>query len=63
MATKNKSAASAAVEPKFTKANLVNAKRFRDKCDLVVAVLEDGVEYTFSEAEELIANYLKGKVK
>lgn len=63
MSTKKKPAASAAVEPKFIKETLVNSKRFRDNRDLVSALLEDGVEYTISEVEAMIANYLKGKVK
>lgn len=63
MSTKQKSAASAAKEPKFTKTSLVNSKRFCNERDLVSALLEDSVEYTISEVEDMIANYLKGKVK
>lgn len=63
MSTKKNPAASAAKEPKFTKAALVKSKRFCDKCDLVSALLEDGAEYTISEVEDMIAKYLKGKVK
>ncbi len=57
MSTKKKT-----TEPKFTKESLLNAKRFRDQRDLVSALLEDGEEYTVSEVEEMITNYLKGKV-
>lgn len=60
MSTKNKPVAK---EPTFPKEVLVNCKRFRDKCDLVSALLKDGVEYTASEVEDMIANYMKGKVK
>ena len=63
MSTKKKPAASAAKEPKFSKEALVNSKRFRNNRDLVSALLEDGVEYTISEVEVMITNYLKGKVK
>ena len=63
MSTKSKSAASAAKEPAFTKDVLVKCKQFRDKCDLVSALLKDGVEYTISEVDALIAKYMKGKVK
>ena len=63
MSAKKKPAASAAKEPVFTKNALVNSKRFHDKCDLVSALLKDGVEYTISEVEDMIANYMKGKVK
>ena len=63
MSTKKKPAASAAKEPKFSKKALVNSKRFRNECDLVSALLEDGNEYTISEVEDMIAKYMKGKVK
>ena len=63
MSTKQKSAASAATEPKFIKESLVNSKRFRNERDLVSALLEDGAEYTISEVETMIAKYMKGKVK
>ena len=57
MSGKNKT-----VEPKLSKEALLNAKRFRKDCDLVSALLEDGVEYTISEVEEKIEKFLKGKV-
>jgi hypothetical protein len=63
MSTKKKPAASAAKEPVFSKNALVNSKRFCDKRDLVSALLKDDGEYTISEVEEMIAKYLKGKVK
>ena len=63
MSTKKSPAASAAKEPAFTKIALVNSKRFRDKRDIVSALLEDGVEYTLSEVETMIAKYMKGNVK
>ena len=63
MSTKKNPAASAAKEPAFTKIALVNSKRFRDKRDIVSALLEDGVEYTISEVEMMITKYMKGKVK
>ena len=50
-------------KPKFSKDVLLNSKRFKDKKDLVSAVLKDGVEYTISDAERTIRDYLKGKVK
>ena len=63
MSTKKNSAASAAKEPTFTKEVLVTCKRFRNKCDIVSALLKDGVEYTISEVEGMITKYMKGKVK
>ena len=49
-------------EPKFSKDALLKAKRFRKECDFVSALLEDGVEYTVSEVDAMIAKYMKGKV-
>lgn len=63
MSTKQKSAASAATEPKFTKKALVNSRRFHNECDLVSALLKDDVEYTISEVEDMITKYMKGTVK
>lgn len=60
---KKEPAASAATEPKFTKEVLVKSKKFKDKRDLVSAILEDGVEYTVEEAEKEIEKFMKGKVK
>ena len=62
MSNKKKPAASAATEPKFTKEALMNCKRFRNERDLVSAVLTDGEEYTVSEVDNMIAEYMKGKV-
>lgn len=63
MSTKKKTVDSTTTEPKFTKDSLVHSKRFRNERDLVFALLEDGVEYTVSEVEEMITNYMKGTVK
>lgn len=63
MSTKKKPAASAATEQKFTKESLVNSKRFRDHRDIASALLEDGAEYTITEVEAMITDYLKGKVE
>lgn len=50
-------------EPKFSKESLLKSKRFHNERDIVSALLKDGVEYTVSEVEDMIKNYLKGKVK
>jgi hypothetical protein len=63
MSNKKKPAASAAMEPTFSKEALLNAKRFRDERDIVSAVLKNDVEYTVSEVEDMIMNYMKGMVK
>lgn len=50
-------------EIRFSKEQLLAAKRFRDKKDLVNALLEDGELYTMKSVEEKIEKYKKGKVK
>ncbi|MCI9141608.1 MAG: hypothetical protein HFH87_03165 [Lachnospiraceae bacterium] len=50
-------------ESRFSKEQLLAAKRFRDKKDLVNALLEDGELYTMKSVEEKIEKYKKGKVK
>ncbi|WP_276950566.1 hypothetical protein [Acetatifactor muris] len=50
-------------ESRFSKEQLLVSKRFRDKEDLVNALLEDGKLYTMRSVEERIEKYKKGKVK
>ncbi|MCD8089341.1 MAG: hypothetical protein LUD81_01720 [Clostridiales bacterium] len=45
-------------ENKFDKKALCESKMFKEKRDILSAVLEDDREYTKAEAEELIKNYL-----
>lgn len=47
----------------FTKKQLIAAKRYRDRRDLLAAILEDGKEYTAEQADALVNDFLKGKVK
>jgi len=63
MSTKKKSAVTTAKEPTFTKEALMNSRRFRNERDIVSALLKDGVEYTVPEVEDMITEYMKGKVK
>ena len=46
----------------FTKAQLVAAKRYRDRQDLINALLSDNELYTVAQTDALIDKYLKGKV-
>jgi len=63
MATKKNNATEVATDSiGFTKESLVKSNRFKDKQDLVNAILDDGVEYTVNQVEDMIQNYLKGKV-
>lgn len=50
-------------ENRFLKEQLTGSERFRDRKDVLNALLEEDREYTISEAEQLIEKYMKGKVK
>ena len=51
------------IENKFTKEQLISSKRFSNNKDVLSAKLEDDKEYTIKEAQEIIENFMKGKVK
>lgn len=48
--------------PRFTKAQLMNSKKYADRKDLIGALLDDGIEYTISQVDEMIEKFMKGKV-
>ena len=50
-------------EPRFTKAQLKACAQFRERRDLIEALLRDGENYTKGEAEKRIEQFLKGRVK
>lgn len=47
---------------RYTKTQLASAKRYREKKDLITALLEEGKSYTTEEADQLIDTFMKGKV-
>lgn len=49
--------------PAFTKAQLLESKRYRDRRDLLNALLQDGETYTAEQADTMITGFMKGKVK
>ena len=53
----------AGAERLFEKGQLIASKRFRNKRDLLNALLQDNKLYAVSEAEEMIEIYLKGTVE
>ena len=66
MAGTKKRATVAAVqtaEQEFSKEQIVAAVKYRDKRDLVDALLDDKKKYTFETVDNLIEKYMKGKVK
>lgn len=50
------------VENKFSKEQLLGSERFRDRRDIVEALLDEAELHTVKSVEEKIENYMKGKV-
>ncbi|MDE5696606.1 MAG: hypothetical protein K2I96_04215 [Lachnospiraceae bacterium] len=50
-------------ENEFTKEQLAVSERFRERRDILAALLDDGKLYTVKAVEEKIENYMKGKVR
>lgn len=62
--SKNKKTDSNVIESiTFTKEKLLKFKRYRNRIDLLNALLDDTRAYTFEEVDALIDNFMKGKVK
>ena len=47
----------------FTKEQLLSSGRFRDRRDIVAALLDDDKVYTVETVEGKIEDYMKGKVR
>lgn len=50
-------------EPMFSKAQILASAKYRVRRDVVDALLDDGKKYTMKQVDELIDNFMKGKVK
>lgn len=51
------------IERLFSKEQLLTAERFRDRKDIVNALLSDDKQYTVESVEQKITKYMKGLVK
>lgn len=51
------------IEPKFPKEQILSANKFNNRKDILGVLLEDGDEYSFNQAEALMDDFMKGKVK
>ena len=51
------------IESAFSKNQLLAADRFRDRRDILTALLSPDKTYTIKTVEQMIENYLKGQVK
>lgn len=50
-------------EADHTKEKLLTFKRYKDRRDLLTALLDDDRRYTIKEADAAIENFMKGGVK
>lgn len=51
------------VEPKFTKEQLLNSKKYSNSKDILTALLTKGECYTHSEISRITEEFLKGEIK
>lgn len=49
--------------PRFTKAQLLASEKYRNRKDLLTALLKDGETYTMEMATNMVSAFLKGQVK
>ena len=48
-------------EPKFSKRQLLNSKKYQHQTDLLNAILENDKSYSLSEVDKLINEFMKKK--
>lgn len=66
MAIKKKTPAAPAekaASPVFSKQNILTFGRYAGRRDLLSVLLEDGKMYTTNQVDDLIAQFMKGKVR
>ena len=51
------------IEKSFSKEQLLAAKRFQERKDIVNALLSSDKQYTVEAVEQMIEKYMKGQVK
>ncbi len=47
----------------FSAEQLLRSEKYRDRRDILTALLKPGERYTFSDVEKMVGDYMKGKVK
>jgi hypothetical protein len=57
-----KTKATEKVKSRFTKEQLVKAKRYRENRDILNVLLSDGCFYTFDEVDTIIINFKEREV-
>ncbi|MBP8311953.1 hypothetical protein J4G49_04465 [Clostridium neonatale] len=53
----------AVIDSKYTKQQILKSKRYSDKQDLINALLKDDTQYSISEVDKIINDFMKGAVK
>ncbi|PEG27792.1 hypothetical protein CQ395_05820 [Clostridium neonatale] len=48
---------------KYSKQKILKSKKYSDKQDLINALLKDDTQYSITEVDELINDFMKGAVK
>ena len=48
---------------KYSKHKILKSKKYSDKQDLINALLKDDTQYSITEVDELINDFMKGAVK
>lgn len=51
------------LENLFSKEQLLHAERFQDRRDIINALLAPDKQYTVKQAEQMMEEYMKGRVK
>lgn len=59
----NKETSTAVNEPTFSKEQLLGAKKYTDRRDLLNVLLADDKQYTIAEVDTAISNFMKKGVK
>ena len=50
-------------EERFAKTDLLRSEKYRGESDLIDALMEDGKMYTLKEADTIVNEYRKGRVR
>ena len=50
-------------KPKFTRQQVLASARYKNRRDLVAALLDEGKTYTIAEVDQMVDQFMKGKVK
>lgn len=50
-------------EQRFSKEQIVSSAKYVNRSDLAEALLDDKEEYTLSQVDDLMKEFMKGKVK